>query len=199
MTATTLDLIRHGLPEGGTRFRGQRDDPLSEQGWREMWQAVDRSPAPWELICCSPLRRCRDFALALGERLALEVKEDARLKEVGFGVWEGLTPEEARRRDPELFRDFYWDPIHRRPEGAEPLESFRDRVVQVFDDILAGYQGQHLLIVTHAGVIRTLVAHVLEAPLITLYRLTLETAGVSRLRIDGERPPSILFHGRRRL
>ena len=30
MTATTLDLIRHGLPEGGTRFRGQRDDPLSE-------------------------------------------------------------------------------------------------------------------------------------------------------------------------
>jgi len=32
-TTTTIDLLRHGEPVGGKRYRGQIDDPLSEKGW----------------------------------------------------------------------------------------------------------------------------------------------------------------------
>ena len=37
---TTIDLLRHGEPLGGGRYRGQMDDALSEKGWQQMWQAV---------------------------------------------------------------------------------------------------------------------------------------------------------------
>ena len=53
MKDTIIDLIRHGQPVGGRRYRGQIDDPLSERGWEQMWSAV-RNPAPWEEIICSP-------------------------------------------------------------------------------------------------------------------------------------------------
>ncbi len=38
---TKIDIIRHGEPIGGPRFRGHGvDDPLSEKGWEQMWNAV---------------------------------------------------------------------------------------------------------------------------------------------------------------
>ncbi|MHB1590203.1 MAG: histidine phosphatase family protein [Sulfuricella sp.] len=40
MKSTTIDLIRHGEPVGGRRYRGRTDDPLSEKGWNQMWTAV---------------------------------------------------------------------------------------------------------------------------------------------------------------
>ena len=61
---TTIDLLRHGEPIGGRRYRGHIDDPLSEYGWSEMWHAVS-GETPWQQIITSPLRRCREFAEAL--------------------------------------------------------------------------------------------------------------------------------------
>ncbi|MEK6748901.1 MAG: histidine phosphatase family protein, partial [Pseudomonadota bacterium] len=37
---TVVDMIRHGEPVGGKRYRGHRDDPLSDIGWRQMREAV---------------------------------------------------------------------------------------------------------------------------------------------------------------
>lgn len=196
--STIIDLLRHGTPVGGRRYRGQVDDPLSEQGWAEMWAAVDGSN-PWQQIVCSPLRRCREFAEALGDKLALSVTVDPRLQEVGFGAWEGRSPEELRQQDPELISRFYHDPIGNRPMGAEPLEDFSARVSQAVTDILQRHQGQHTLVVTHAGVIRAALTQVLQAPLGAMYRMSVATASLSRIRSDGERPPTILFQGRTRL
>ena len=46
-TITTIDLIRHGEPVGGKKFRGSTDDPLSELGWQQMTAAV-ASTTEWE-------------------------------------------------------------------------------------------------------------------------------------------------------
>ncbi len=42
--ATRIDLLRHGETQGGSRFRGRGDDPLTEQGWAQMWSAVGAQP-----------------------------------------------------------------------------------------------------------------------------------------------------------
>jgi alpha-ribazole phosphatase/probable phosphoglycerate mutase len=196
--ATIIDLLRHGTPVGGRRYRGQIDDPLSEEGWAEMWAAVNGA-RPWRQIVCSPLSRCRQFAEALGDRLALPVAADTRLREVGFGAWEGHSADELRQRDPHLITRFYCDPVRNRPSGAEPLDDFSARVNAAIGDILKRYQGQHTLVVTHAGVIRATLTHVLQAPLGAMYRMSVATASISRIRSDGERPPTVLFHGRTRL
>lgn len=195
---TTLDLIRHGEPVGGQRYRGHRDDPLSERGWAQMWAAVP-DPAPWEAIITSPLRRCSEFAQRLGERLGVSVSTDARLREVSFGSWEGHSAEELRRADPEVLARFYRDPVHQRPTDAEPLAAFRGRVFAAFTDLVGRYPGRHVLLVTHAGVMRAMVAYVLDAPLETLYRVHVDNASLTRVQQTPERPLSLIFHGRRGL
>ena len=92
---TVIDLLRHGEPQGGRRYRGQIDDPLSELGWKQMWDAVG-DHAGWDHIVSSPLLRCRSFAEALGEARALPVSVDAGFREIGFGSWEGFTAADLR-------------------------------------------------------------------------------------------------------
>ncbi len=165
MTPPTLvDMIRHGEPVGGRRYRGQRDDPLSDKGWQQMWAAVAGMP-PWAHIITSPLARCRAFAHRLGEKLDVPVTEDTRLREIGFGAWEGKTAEELKRRDPEIITRFYADPVNNRPSESEPLQRFNQRVKAAFSDALSEHTGRRILIVAHAGVMRAVIAQLLNAPL----------------------------------
>ena len=89
-TITTVDLIRHGEPVGGHKYRGQSDDPLSEKGWTQMRSAVGEH-RPWDVIASSTLSRCAAFASELAQRHAIPLEFDARLMEIGFGEWEGRT------------------------------------------------------------------------------------------------------------
>lgn len=195
---TTLDLLRHGEPLGGRRYRGQIDDPLSEEGWRQMWHAVS-GEAPWQNIVSSPLRRCSEFAQALSKRLAIPLTHDDRLKEVGFGEWEGRSGDELRAIDPEILMRFYNDPIRYRPGGAEPLEQFSARVNQALEHVIATYRDKHILVIAHAGVIRAALTQTLTAPLGSMYRISVDTATISRLILDQERPLTIAFQCRTRL
>ncbi len=194
---TTIDLLRHGEPLGGHRYRGQIDDPLSDKGWNEMWHAVAGQP-PWQQIITSPLRRCYEFAQLLSDRTGIPLADDSRLKEVGFGEWEGKTSDELKLIDPEIISRFYHDPIKHRPSGAEPLEIFSERVNSAIDDCIKRYHGQHLLVVAHAGVTRAILTRVLSAPLSSMYRLSVATASITRLQLDDERPLTIIYHGRKR-
>ena len=74
---TTINLLRHGEPLGGSRYRGQVDDALSETGWQQMWQAVDGCK-DWQQIITSPLQRCQAFAELLGERRGIPVHCEPR-------------------------------------------------------------------------------------------------------------------------
>ncbi|MGO2393025.1 MAG: histidine phosphatase family protein, partial [Halomonas sp.] len=76
-TATTIDLLRHGEPVGGRMLRGSTDHPLSDAGWQQVKDAVMRHTVeghlPYDAIVTSPLMRCREFALWLGEEFDLPV------------------------------------------------------------------------------------------------------------------------------
>lgn len=182
MNDTLIDLIRHGEPRGGRAYRGHGiDDPLSEKGWAQMWNAVD-GHHDWDAIVSSPLRRCRDFAEALGERHHLPVEVEHDLREVGFGRWEGLTPEQVEAAYPEEYRAFHADPVHARPAGAEDLKAFIGRVTTTYRAIVERHAGQRILIVSHAGVMRAIIAHVLHAEPVGLYRIKVANAGISRIR-----------------
>jgi len=191
-----IDLIRHGEPVGGRRYRGQVDDPLSDKGWQQMWTAVDGQQS-WDMIVTSTLSRCRDFAWALGQRLGIEVIEEQRLVEIGFGEWEGRTAEEICRDDPDRLQRFYQDPVSERPAGAETLTDFSSRVGAAWTDLLRRYAGRHVLVVAHAGVIRAITVNILGMPIAHMFRLQVSNAGISRIEVDEGRPPVLHFHNGR--
>ena len=191
---TEIELLRHGEPVGGRRYRGKLDDALSEKGWQQMWHAVgDRSD--WQQIVTSPLQRCRAFALALGERHGLPVAVDARFAEVGFGSWEGRTRQELEAQAPGQVAHFLRDPVANRPPGAEVLDDFISRVHAGLGDVVQAYAGQRVLLVAHAGVIRAVMTHVLGMPPAVMYRIHVANAGLTRFRTDRERTFTLLFHG----
>ncbi len=174
---TRIDLIRHGEPVGGRRYRGHGvDDPLSETGWRQMWQAVEAGPMGWSRVVSSPLRRCRAFAEALAARIDRPLELDEALREVGFGCWEGCSPAEIQAGRPDEYTAFLSDPVRNRPPGAEALDAFSARVVDAFERILRDHAGEHLIVVAHAGVLRAVAAHCLAAPLASIYRLRIDNA-----------------------
>jgi len=184
MKETIIDLIRHGEPEGGSRYRGHRiDDPLSEKGWSQMWAAVE-NPAAWQHIITSPLQRCHAFAEALAEKYKLPLQVDDRLREIGFGEWEGQTRAQIQQRNQVEYDNFYRDPVNCRPEGAEPLDTFMARTHSAFDDAVKQYSGSHLLMVAHAGVIRSLVTYALGADAAAMYRINIGNAGKTRITHD---------------
>jgi alpha-ribazole phosphatase/probable phosphoglycerate mutase len=184
MTTTLIDLLRHGEPVGGRRYRGQTDDPLSDKGWRQM-RAATAGERPWTALVSSPLLRCRAYAEELAGQTGLPLAFDDRLKEAGFGVWEGKTADEIEAIDPGAVFDFKRDPVGCRPEGAEALEGFYSRVSAAYEDILARHAGGHVLMVGHAGVIRMVMCRVLGLAPEHGYRIQVASAAIARLRIEG--------------
>ena len=196
----TLDFLRHGEPVGGRKYRGQIDDPLSEKGWMQMRAAVGEH-RPWSRIVSSPLLRCRAFAEELAGRHQLPLSFDNRLKEVGFGVWEGKSAAQLNEEDPQQLPRFKLDPIHARPEGAEPLEQFFSRVAKSVESLLQSLVDEHVLVICHAGVIRMVMAHGLNMPIENAYRIEVPSAGITRLHYSSMSPlrASLHFHGLRTL
>jgi probable phosphoglycerate mutase len=184
MSDTVVDLIRHGEPVGGRRYRGNgTDDPLSPVGWEQMWRAVG-DHSPWHQVVSSPLARCRGFACAIAGRHGLPLAVEPDLREVGMGAWEGRTPAAVREDDPAGFEAFYRDPVGRRPAGAEPLAELIERVGLAYDRAVASHPGRRLLLVVHAGVMRALVGRVLQGDPRRWYRIRIDYAGIVRIRHD---------------
>lgn len=194
--ATVVDLIRHGETEGGQRYRGRLDDPLSEKGWAQMREAVGDC-CPWQAVLSSPLRRCRAFAEELRVRHSLPIELDERLQEISFGDWEGRTAEEIEQYQPGALMRYYADPIAHAPSGSESLEDFRCRIAAFWHSLYRHYAGKKILVVAHAGVIRMILALVLDIPMGSLFRIKVNNAGITRIQCYAGDPPvcQLIFHG----
>lgn len=193
---TFIDVIRHGEPVGGQRYRGYSvDDPLTEKGWSQMRAAVPEKPQ-WQHIVSSPLKRCLEFGQELADDLQITINVEDNLKEIGFGEWEGKTPDDILAEDSEALNHFYQDPVHNRPKGAEPLDTFSERVWNAYLSIIGQHQGKHILIVAHAGVARAITANILKMSLNDVYsRLKIEYGAIICSSIDEGSPPRLLVLG----
>ncbi len=196
MVSTTVDMIRHGEPVGGRRYRGQIDDPLSDKGWAQMRQALAEH-RPWDIIISSSLKRCIEFARELGQRHDIDVKADSRFIEIGFGEWEGRTAAELNQAIPNQVQRFLIDPLNHTPPGAETLYEFEARIIGAWNEMLEQHRGQHILLVGHAGMMRMILRHVLDMPLDRMYRIQVANAAITRIRVEHTGAttfPRLLFH-----
>lgn len=194
--AFSIDLMRHGEPLGGACYRGQRDDRLSELGWQQMRSAII-NPPPWQQIVSSTLSRCADFSRALADNHDIPLQMEKEFTEIGFGDWEGKTASELEQDDKASFYAFYDDPVKNTPENAEPLKHFQQRIQQAWAALLETHADKHILLVTHGGVIRMILTHVLSMPLEAMFRIQVPYAAISRIVIhtDGSGfHPQLQFH-----
>ncbi len=182
----TVDLLRHGEPEGGSKYRGQLDDPLSELGWKQMRQSISNHQ-PWSAVVSSPLSRCALFAKETSDQLALKLTFEPRFKEISFGDWEGFTAKELLETEPKKLQNYWDNPFKNPPPNGETLADFQLRIITAWDELIERHRGQHILLIGHAGMMRIILLNVLQMPLEHLFRLEIPHAGIARVQIDGKR------------
>ena len=193
---TLVDIIRHGEPVGGRRYRGQIDDPLSEKGWQQMRDAV-AGHNPWDVIVSSPLSRCSEFATELAQQLGIPLEFEERIREIRWGNGEGSKPAELNQHDPLTVVRALRDPLNHRPSDAEDIREFQQRVITAWLDITQRHREKHLLLVAHAGIIRALVTYILNTPIENMFRIHVANAAITRIQIDhhaDEAFTKLLFH-----
>jgi ribonuclease H / adenosylcobalamin/alpha-ribazole phosphatase len=180
--ATRLVLVRHGSTEHSPmrRFSGRNDLPLSDRGEQQAAELAVRAKAfgPVAAVVSSPLRRAQQTANAIAAALDQSVRVVDGLVETDFGEWEGLTGDEVQAR---------WPAEHAQwlrsgdiaPPGGESFATVATRVIPARDQIVADYPGVSVVVVSHVTPIKVLLMLALDAPLLSMFHLHLDTASVS--------------------
>ena len=185
----TVWLMRHGAlaPNPERRFVGQGDIPLSELGrrqamaWRQFLQDI-----PLAAIVSSDLSRCMETAqLVKGQRDIPLIHEPA-FREISLGAWEGLTRCEVEKRFPGAYAERGKDMAHFHPQGGESFADLAFRVLPAFGKLISSYAGQQLLIVSHAGSNRVIIAQYLALPLQNVLDIPQPYAGCATLVVDAQ-------------
>ncbi len=130
------------------------------------------------------MSRCVAFATDHARRQSVPLSVDARLAEIHFGAWEGRSAAELMASDAEALERFWRDPVRHTPPGGEPLAVFAARVREACRDIAISDAGRPVLMVTHGGVIRTLLCQVEARPLARMHDFEVGYGSLHRIRLD---------------
>ncbi|MGU9854294.1 alpha-ribazole phosphatase family protein [Pseudomonas koreensis] len=180
-----LDLLRHGETELGGGLRGSLDDALTEKGWAQMRAAV-LAGGPWDRLISSPLQRCARFAAELGEQLNLPVQLEKDLQELHFGAWEGQSAAALMETDAEALGLFWADPYSFTPPQGEPVSNFAERVLGAVARLHQAYAGERVLLISHGGVMRLLLAQARGLPREQLLTVEVAHASLFALSIEAD-------------
>jgi len=153
-----LTIIRHAETDDNKakKFSGWTDRGINEAGRKQTQEAATvLQKGEYDLIISSDLKRSKETAEIIADKLNLPVKIDPRIKERYFGVLDGLTWEEFAKKYPDAASKNYENYQPELPEG-ESIPDVEKRIKAFLADIKREYAGKKVILVTHTGVIRIL-------------------------------------------
>lgn len=188
---TRMVLVRHGQPVEEMRGRcyGRLDVGLSSAGRLQAERAARfLAEAPLLRIYTSPRQRAMESAAPLAELKGMAVDTEAAFREIDFGLFEGLSYEEAEQRYPAVYAEWMAHPTRVRfPEG-ESYPEMRERVLSAGRVLRTRHAGETFVLVSHGGVNRTLLAEALGMPDANLFRMEQGYASVNIIDFYGDEP-----------
>lgn len=183
-----LILVRHGesqLNRDGI-FYGQLDPELTEKGVRQAEEAKEvLRDFHYDEIYVSDLVRARDTARILNHR-ELEVIETERLRELNFGIFEGLKYDEILEKYPEeeaLWREQWQDYDY---ENGESVRELQKRAVEFVEEKIE--EDKDILVVAHWGVINCVLSHYLTGGLEGYWKFATDNCGIAVINFRDKFP-----------
>ena len=182
MSKTTVILIRHGetLWNKEKRYQGQQDSPLSPKGIKQA-EVVGKflQSRIIDAVYSSDLKR----ALLTSEHIAkghqLTPIVDQRLREISFGVWEGKTREQVKKEHPDEWEARSRNVLNTRVSGGELPGEVLERFHSFLAARLVDARGQTIVVVSHGGALRLLIASLLHIPLERAHLIHQSNTGIS--------------------
>ncbi|KPE53084.1 alpha-ribazole phosphatase [Chryseobacterium indologenes] len=158
-----IHLIRHTAVENPSGLcYGFAEMPLKEDYIKDF--TILNLERDFNRVISSPSRRCTFLA----EYIQLNYATDERLREMNFGNWEMKPWAEIPEEE---INPWYEDFIHVKASEGENLLEMRARVINFWKELTATENGDKILLVTHAGVIRLILQTVLQFPLENMFKL----------------------------
>jgi len=182
---TSLYLVRHGHTQA-TELGLLYSDPkieITEKG-RVQAQAAAQYVAALkpEILVCGQATRVRQSSQPLEELTGLQAQTVKGFEEWQVGDWEGRTYLDIKKNDPEQYHSWCTDPIKNAPPNGESIVELSQRIKESLGELLNGQMsGKTIAMVTHSGIIRSIIVHALEMPVQNFWRLSIPTGSVTRI------------------
>jgi probable phosphoglycerate mutase len=152
-----LLVVRHGQTDFNAvrRYQGATDVALNATGVQQAEALAQRLRAyEIDVIVSSPLERALQTARIIARTLPCNIQVMSQFAERRMGVYEGLTPEEAQARYPELWRQGITRQMNQAPPEGETILEVGYRVLEGLDRLKKRYSNKTVLLVAHAFVAR---------------------------------------------
>ena len=178
---THFGLIRHAQTVWNRekKIQGLSDSPLTADGEQQAsnWGRI-LSQFPWDRILASDTGRALATAERINVLLKIPIEADLRLREQDWGRWAGKTIARVKAEQPLELAQQTNAGWNFRPPGGEDRQSVLARSQRALQEAFDRWPGENILVVTHEGVIKSLVYHLsgrkflpTEAPLLESYQL----------------------------
>ena len=180
---TRFILLRHGQTAHSAEHRlsGTSNPELTELGKEQARRAAEalRSLGPIDAIVASPQTRAQQTAQAAADALGFDTFETIDgFREIDFGDFEGLTREEARKKDGEACAA--WESsISKAPPNGESITALHRRVTRARLKLQEQREGQTILVVTHMMPIKSVIRQGLGAGAEVFTHSFLDLASIS--------------------
>ena len=172
--ANTFYIVRHGQTNwnilGKTQGHGNSDlTQKGEEQARELAEAMKNYPI--DLIFSSDLGRAVQTAEIVGDKIGIEVEKTEALREMGFGVWEGLLIDEIKKDHANTYDTWRNEPHLVDIQGGETLHIIKERVDKFITELNEKYDNKHILFVSHSVTVRVMLLSFLNSGMENIYRI----------------------------
>lgn len=172
--ANTFYIVRHGQTNwnilGKTQGHGNSDlTQKGEEQARELSEAMINYPIDY--IYSSDLGRAVQTAQIVGDKLGLKVNQTSSLREMGFGVWEGLLIDQIKKDHANTYDIWRNQPHLVNIEGGETLHIIKERTDDFIKEINEKYDNKHIMLVSHSVTVRVMLLSFLDSSMENIYRI----------------------------
>lgn len=179
-------LIRHLQTTFGKEYCfGQSDIPLQKPFLTTHDKIVNNIKIQNAVLYSSPLERCKQLAnhFKMYNESTPKIHFDIRLKEINFGEWEMKKWNEINQ---EKLNKWMEDFVNEKTPNGECFTDLHKRVKDFFDEMIISHNDKNetTLLITHAGVIRSILCQILEIPLRNAFKIPSNYGSVTKIIID---------------
>lgn len=193
-----LHLVRHGVTKWNQvrRFQGHTDVPLSDEGQQQAMLTADRMASMPITVCfSSDLSRAYETARPIADQLGIELLASFDLREANKGSLEGKyrDPDTGMLGDESHYHDE--NDLDARPPGGESIVDLGERSERFFQhltSIESGLPPGEILLVSHGGTMRTMLAILLGFPISAGVSFHFDNCGITTVDFRGDLPPLLM-------
>ena len=181
-------MVRHGetIWNRERKYQGQSDIPLTDEGRIQARSLSERlKDEKIDVIYSSDLGRTIETAEIIAEHHGLEVVPAALMRELSFGIWEGMTYDEIIKKWAEEYNKWQDDPYNEKPPEGETLSELCERVSKFLMKAAQDHPDGRILVVSHAGPIRAILSVLLNLKQDFFWKFKISNTSLTVIEYNG--------------